>query len=399
MGGVDKIFTELGGRPLLARVLDTFQKCPVVDEIVLMLGEENLERGRELVNIHPWPKVTAICPGGRRRQDSVKKGLQRLRDCRWVVIHDGARPLVAPDLIERGLSEVRESGAAVAAVPVKDTIKRVSPDGFVQETPERDALWAIQTPQVFLFDLIFRAHQEITEDVSDDATMVERLGHRVKIYKGSYENIKVTTPEDLALAEVILRRKKAMRVGIGYDVHRLVEGRGLVLGGVEVPFDKGLLGWSDADVAIHAVIDALLGAAALGDIGTHFPSDDPQYRGISSLVLLRQTRELLVDHGWYIGNIDVTIVLQEPKLAPFIDRMRGRIAEALSVSEGQIGIKAKTADGLGFVGKGEGMAAYAVALVEEGADRRRDKLISLAGNYDFGYRPEELEKMRADENL
>ncbi|MCL0080495.1 2-C-methyl-D-erythritol 4-phosphate cytidylyltransferase [Dehalococcoidia bacterium] len=364
MSGVDKVFAELGGKPLLARVLDTFQECLVVDEIVLVLGEENLERGRGLVGSHRWPKVTAICPGGERRQDSVKNGLQRLRDCRWVVIHDGARPLVTSDLIERGLAEARESGAAVAAVPVKDTIKRVSRDGWVKETPERDSLWTVQTPQVFLFDLIFRAHQEITEDVSDDATMVERLGHRVKIYRGSYENIKVTTPEDLALAEVILRIKKAMRIGIGYDVHRLEEGRRLVLGGVEVPFDKGLLGWSDADVAIHAVIDALLGAAALGDIGTHFPSDDPQYRGISSLVLLRQTGKLLQQRGWQAGNVDVTIVAQGPRLAPFISGMKTRIAEALSIDETRVGIKAKTADGLGFVGMGEGMAAYAVALLD-----------------------------------
>lgn len=363
MGGVDKIFAQLGGRPLLARMLDTFQECPAVNEIVLVLREENLERGRELVSSHGWSKVTAICPGGSRRQDSVKKGLDRLGDCRWVVIHDGARPLIPPDLIERGLAEVKESGAAVAAVPVKDTIKRVSPDGFVQETPERDTLWAVQTPQIFLFDLIFRAHQEITEDVSDDATMVERLGHRVRIYRGSYENIKVTTPEDLTLAEVILRRKKAMRVGIGYDAHRLVAGRGLVLGGVEVPFDKGLLGWSDADAAIHAVIDALLGAAALGDIGTHFPSNDPQYRGISSLVLLQRTRELLVNQGWHIGNIDVTIVIEKPKLAPFISAMKTQIADALSIDETQVEIKAKTTDGLGFVGRGEGVAAYAVTLV------------------------------------
>ena len=208
MSGVDKVFAELGGVPLLARVLDTFQECSAIDEIVLVLGEENLERGRELVSSHGWSKVTMICPGGERRQDSVKKGLQRLGDCRWVVIHDGARPLVAPDLIERGLAEARESGSAVAAVPVKDTIKRVSRDGWVKETPERDSLWTIQTPQVFLFDLIFQAHEEIAEDVSDDATMVERLGHRVRIYRGSYENIKVTTPEDLALAEIILKEKK-----------------------------------------------------------------------------------------------------------------------------------------------------------------------------------------------
>ncbi|MCL0073405.1 2-C-methyl-D-erythritol 4-phosphate cytidylyltransferase [Dehalococcoidia bacterium] len=364
MSGVNKVFAELGEGPLLARVLDTFQECPVVDEIVLVLGEENLERGRGLVGSHRWPKVTAICPGGERRQDSVKNGLQRLRDCRWVVIHDGARPLVTSDLIERGLAEARESGAAVAAVPVKDTIKRVSRDGLVEETPERDTLCSVQTPQVFLFDLIFRAHQEITEDVSDDAMMAERLGHRIRIYRGSYENIKVTTPEDLALAEVMLRRKKAMRIGIGYDAHRLVEGRRLVLGGVEVPFDKGLLGWSDADVAIHAIIDALLGAAALGDIGTYFPSDDPQYRGISSLVLLRQTGRLLQQHGWQAGNIDVTIVAQGPRLAPFISRMKTQIAEALSIDETRVGIKAKTADGMGFVGMGEGMAAYAVALLD-----------------------------------
>ena len=156
-----------------------------------------------------------------------------------------------------------------------------------------------------------------------------------------------------------------MRVGIGYDAHRLVEGRRLVLGGVEVPFDKGLLGWSDADVVIHAVIDAFLGAAALGDIGAYFPSDDSQYSGISSLVLLRQTGKLLVDHGWRIGNIDVTIVAEEPKLAPFISGMKTRIAEALSIDQTQVGIKAKTADGMGFVGMGEGISAYAVALLEE----------------------------------
>jgi len=207
MSGIDKVFAELGEGPLLARVLDAFQECPIVDEIVLVLGEENLERGRGLMRSHRWPKVTTICPGGRRRQDSVRNGLRSLQDCQWVVIHDGARPFVTSDLIERGLMESRESGAAVAAVSVKDTIKRVSREGFVRETPERDTLWVVQTPQVFLFDLISKAHEEITEDVSDDATMVEKLGHRVKIYSGLYDNIKVTTPQDLALAEVILRRK------------------------------------------------------------------------------------------------------------------------------------------------------------------------------------------------
>ncbi len=172
-----------------------------------MLGEGYLVRGQNLAGEHRWSKVSQCCLGGTRRQDSVKEGLRRLTDCRWVVIHDGARPLLDTNLIEKGLAEARENGAAIAAVPVKDTIKTASPDGFVQDTPQRDGLWAVQTPQVFRFDLISRAHEEIPEDVSDDAMMVEKLGHKVKLFMGSYENIKITTPEDLALAAIILRNK------------------------------------------------------------------------------------------------------------------------------------------------------------------------------------------------
>ena len=206
MSGVDKVFAELGGKPLLARVLDAVQECDAVDKIVIVLGRENLKRGRELIKGRRWAKVVTVCQGGKRRQDSVKEGLKQLTDCQWVVIHDGARPLFSCEMIERGLAEAQETGAAVAAVPVKDTIKIATPDGFVRDTPQRGTLWAAQTPQVFRFDLISQAHERITEDVSDDATMIERLGYKVKIYMGSYENIKVTTPEDLALAEIILRR-------------------------------------------------------------------------------------------------------------------------------------------------------------------------------------------------
>jgi len=207
MGGIDKVFAETGGRPLIAKVMDAFQTCDAIDEIVLVLGEENLDRGKKLVRQNEWPKVKSVCPGGARRQDSVREGLKRLVDCEWAVIHDGARPLVNADLIVRGLAEARESGAAIAGVPVKDTIKLATPEGFVRETPRRDGMWAIQTPQVFRFGLIVRAHEAITEDVTDDAAMVERMGLPVKIYVGSYENIKVTTPEDLALVETILRNR------------------------------------------------------------------------------------------------------------------------------------------------------------------------------------------------
>ncbi len=207
MGGVDKLMANVGGRPLLGRVVDLFQECELVDEIVVVLGEGTLEQGRALASEFGWSKVSQICLGGSRRQDSVKEGLKRLVDCQWAVIHDGARPLLDMALIEKGLIEAKEVGAAVTAVPVKDTIKLVSSDGFVQDTPRRENLWLVQTPQIFRFDLIWQAHEEISEDVSDDATMVEKLGHKVKLYMGSYENIKITTPDDLALAEIILGNK------------------------------------------------------------------------------------------------------------------------------------------------------------------------------------------------
>jgi 2-C-methyl-D-erythritol 4-phosphate cytidylyltransferase len=208
MGGADKIFAPLCGKPLLAQLVEVFQDCPSVDEVVIVLGKGNLERGRRLIAEHGWSKVIAVCQGGLRRQDSVREGIKRLSDCQWVVIHDGARPLISTNLIEAGLDEAQSSGAAIAAVPVKDTIKLVSQNGFVQQTPDRHNLWAVQTPQVFRFDLLAEAHRQAAGEVTDDAMLLEQLGYKVKVYMGSYQNIKITTPEDLALAEVILSKRK-----------------------------------------------------------------------------------------------------------------------------------------------------------------------------------------------
>ncbi len=205
MGGIDKMFALLGGKPVLARVISVFQGCAAIDQVVVALSQQNLERGRRLVAEPGWSKVS-VCPGGERRQDSVLNGLSQLTGCGWVVIHDGARPLVTVDLIERGLEAATETGAAIAAVPVTDTIKVAGDDQFVQGTPPRQNLWAVQTPQVFRFDIITQAYRQAKYEVTDDATLVERSGYKVKIYMGSYDNIKVTTPDDLALAEV-LRRK------------------------------------------------------------------------------------------------------------------------------------------------------------------------------------------------
>jgi 2-C-methyl-D-erythritol 4-phosphate cytidylyltransferase len=207
MGGVDKAFTLLGGKPVLARAVDAFQKCGSVHQIVLVVNEQNLERCRQLVAESGWSKVTDVCPGGKRRQDSVAEGLSHLSHCDWVIIHDGARPLLTVDLIEHGLEAARETGAAVAAVPVTDTIKVAGDDRIVHQTPPRRNLWAVQTPQVFRFDIIAEAYHQAKVEVTDDASLVEQLGYKVKLYMGSYVNIKVTAPDDLALAEILWQKQ------------------------------------------------------------------------------------------------------------------------------------------------------------------------------------------------
>ncbi len=205
MGGADKTFASLAGKPLLAYTVDVFQRCPLIDQIVIVLPKDRLDLGWQLSKRYQWSKVTEICPGGSRRQDSVKEGLQRLADCQWIVIHDGARPCLSQELIEKGLKEARHSGAAVPALPVTDTIKVVSTDSFVVETPLRQRLWSVQTPQVFRYDIINEAYRKVRGDVTDDAALVENLGYKVKVYPGSDTNIKVTKPEDLYLAEAIIR--------------------------------------------------------------------------------------------------------------------------------------------------------------------------------------------------
>jgi 2-C-methyl-D-erythritol 4-phosphate cytidylyltransferase len=207
MGGIDKVFVPLGGKPALVWVLDAFESCELVNQIVVVVNEKNLERCRQLISGEGWSKAIEVCAGGRRRQDSVAAGLKRL-NCDWVVIHDGARPLVTKDLIERGLKAAEETGAAIAAVPVTDTIKIADDDRIVRQTPPRQNLWAVQTPQVFRLDIITRAYEQTKGEVTDDASLVEKLGYKVKLYMGSYDNIKITNPDDLALAEALQKHGK-----------------------------------------------------------------------------------------------------------------------------------------------------------------------------------------------
>jgi len=289
------------------------------------------------------------------------------------LVHDGARPLVSGGTIDDVVAACSEHGAAAAGVPVKDTIKVVS-GKFIAGTPDRTSLVSIQTPQGFRKDLLDRAFQKAYEDDfygTDETVLLERIDEKVYIVMGEYSNIKITTPEDIAICGALLgihpegdAGGKIMRVGTGYDVHAFAEHRKLILGGVEIPFEKGLLGHSDADVLLHAIMDALLGACALADIGRYFPDTDENYRGISSLVLLEKVGDLIGSEGYEICNIDATVIAERPKIAPYIHQMIKHIAEVLKISEDKVNIKGTTTEGLGFCGRGEGIAAQAVVAVE-----------------------------------
>ena len=368
-----KQYLALGGRPVLAHVLARFEACPLIDEIVLVVRAQDIEYCRQhVLAVGAFNKVGAIVPGGVERRQSVYRGLCET-DANIVLIHDAVRPFIDDELIGRVVEAVREYGAALPAVEVTETIKEVEGNRIVA-TPARDRLLRAQTPQGFVRTLLQRAHDAVSTSAlvaTDDAMLVERLGHPVYIVPGSPGNIKITTPEDLAWAEFCERRTVTMtkaggslRIGQGYDVHRLEEGRTLVLGGVTVPFELGLVGHSDADVLTHAIIDAILGALAAGDIGRLFPDTDAQYAGISSLILLERVRDLATERGVQIHHIDAVVMAQRPKLAPHIEAMRKTLAETMHIAEGQISLKATTTERLGFVGREEGMAAQAVALVE-----------------------------------
>ena len=283
-------------------------------------------------------------------------------------------PLCGEPVIARTLESAKKYGSGVAAVPLKDTVKRVNEGGVVVDTPPRDALRAVQTPQTFEAELIRRAHAAyaLGERATDDAALAERMGVKVRLTEGDVENIKLTTPEDMLLArQVILRRegqkeeKPMVRIGHGYDVHRLTEDRKLILCGVEIPYTLGLLGHSDADVALHALMDALLGAAALGDIGRHFPDTDPAYKGADSGKLLDHVVALLEEKGYAVGNVDVTIICQRPKLKDYIEQMRQNVARHLKVDADCVNIKATTTEKLGFEGEGLGISSHAVACIEK----------------------------------
>jgi 2-C-methyl-D-erythritol 4-phosphate cytidylyltransferase / 2-C-methyl-D-erythritol 2,4-cyclodiphosphate synthase len=369
---IAKQYLFLDTLPVLVHTLKVFQDSKDIDGIILALPQEDLVHIRqELAEKYDLTKLMNIIAGGNERQDSIRNCLLAIEE-KWdlVVIHDAVRPFVTEELISKVIEAAKETGAAIAGVKTKDTMKEIKENNIIGATVPRNNLWLAQTPQAFEFKLLIKAYEAAYNDNfygTDDASLVERMGKEVKIVEGSYENIKITTNEDMQIADALMkkRNKVDLRSGFGYDSHRFAADRKLILGGVEIPFDKGLQGHSDADALIHAICDALLGAAGAGDIGRHFPDTDQEYKNISSMIILEKVSKLIKAKGFSINNIDVTVVMEMPKLAPYAAEMVSNIAHFLNINDDCVNIKAKTNEGMGFIGRNEGVAVFVAAMLTE----------------------------------
>ena len=363
---VNKVLLPLCGEPVIRHAVRAFCEADEIDGVVVVASADETEQMRAA--LCGLEKVCAIVPGGSTRQESVKNGLDALpKEARIALVHDGARPLISRELIARCIRQTEDCGSAVVCTPVTDTVK-VEKDGCVVRTLDRSQLRAVQTPQCFFAGELKAAYEAAARDgvsVTDDASVMEHAGHSVHLLESSEVNFKLTTPEDLRRAEDIIGERKFMqrlpRTGFGYDVHKLVSGRRLILCGKEIPWEKGLDGHSDADVAVHALMDALLGAACLGDIGRLYPDNDPAFEGADSMKLLADVLRRIKDAGYAVVHADVTIVAQKPKLMPYMDEMRRNLENAMPGAK--VNVKATTTERLGFEGRGEGISAQAVATI------------------------------------
>lgn len=370
-----KQFLELAGLPVLVHTVRALQRSALIDTIIIVAPAAHLDRVWELVDRYGLTGVGEVVAGGRTRQESVAAGLDRVpAGVDLVAVHDGVRPLIEPGLVDACLERAAQSGAAMLAVPVKDTLKAVA-DDVVTATVDRAGLWRAQTPQAARTELLRRALAAAAADGftgTDEAALLAHIGVEVSVVMGSAANLKMTRPDDLELAAALLNRGRqggramtALRIGHGYDAHRLAEGRKLVLGGVVIPYERGLAGHSDADVLLHALADAMLGAAGLGDLGRHFPDHDPAYEGISSLILLERVVGKVAGRGWRLVNADITVIAQQPKLAPHFPAMLEKIAAAAGLDPSSLNLKATTTEQMGFAGRGEGIAAHAVVSLAD----------------------------------
>lgn len=356
--GFDKLLARIHGVPVLTQTLWSLRGAGLTR---LVVGVRDVSRIRAEALVPYGLNDVIVVAGGDTRAETVAVCLSHLpEEATHVVVHDGARPYCSWEVMRRVMAAAWETGAASAALPAVDTVHRVrATDDCIAETVDRRAIRLAQTPQAFQVALLRRAHRECPPG-SDDAGMVAALGISVRLVEGGRENVKLTVPSDMPSAGDMAPPPFA--VGLGHDVHRLVPGRPLILGGVKIPFERGLMGHSDADALSHAVADAVLGAAGLGDIGQHFPPDDPAYTGANSLVLLARCRQMAVAAGWRPVQADCIVIAEEPRLSPHVDPIRATLSGVLCVQPHRVNVKCGTNEGLGHLGRGEGVAAHAVVL-------------------------------------
>ncbi|BAI96510.1 bifunctional enzyme IspD/IspF [Sphingobium sp. TA15] len=363
-GDIAKQFRLIGGKPVLAHAVDALSRHPAIDSIILVVGAGQEAEARMAIGGRP---VAAIVQGADSRRGSVRAGLEHIASsggAARILIHDAARPFLPGAVIDRLLSALAQAPGAIPTLPVTDTLVR-NEAARAGEIVDRDGLARVQTPQAFHFDAILAAHRawDSGREATDDAQIMRHAGHDVILVAGDERLEKLTYAEDFLRAEARLGAGRSIRTGTGYDVHRLAADEQLWLCGVRIPHDWGLAGHSDADVAIHALVDALLGALAEGDIGSHFPPSDPQWRGVASSRFLEYAAERVAKRDGFIEHVDLTLICEAPKIGPHRDAMRGRIAEILGLSLDRVSVKATTTERLGFAGRREGIAAQAVATL------------------------------------
>jgi len=361
-GPVPKQYANLAGLTVLQRTLQPFEQHPAIGRIVVVIHPDD----RPVAETAASGIEVSFVDGGETRQDSVYNGLKYLEniDPDIVLIHDAARPFVTLDILSGTIAAAEQQGGAVAGLPVADTLKQVGDAATILDTVPRESMWRAQTPQTFRFSPLLAAHRAVQgEALTDDAAVAERAGMSVVMTRGSEDNFKITTPEDLERAERLAMTRHDTLVGQGYDVHAFAPGDHVWLCGVRIAHDKALKGHSDADVALHALTDAVYGALGSGDIGQHFPDSDPQWRGAPSDRFLRHAMDMLTARGGRLINLDMTVICEQPKLAPHRDAMLGALAALTGLPKDRIGLKATTTEKLGFTGRGEGIAAQAIVSV------------------------------------
>lgn len=374
---IPKQYLEVNNNPLISYTLSAFNSHPMIDGIILVAAGDKLSFCKQIVKKYNFNKVLSVVKGGDYRSHSVFSGLKAVpKKTKIVLVHDGVRPVISSKLIKKVILAAEKNGASIAAIPPKNTIKEITGKWSVKTTLDRNKLIEVQTPQAFKYDVLMDAYKKLKgklHKVTDDSSLVEALGIKVKAVKGEYNNIKVTTEEDLNSLKSQLQSTRLQnesydagndwRIGIGYDIHRLVEKRKLILGGVKIKSDYGLLGHSDADVLLHAITDAILGSISGRDIGWHFPDTEAKYKGAPSSTFLKKSQELLIKKGYKIGNIDSIIIAQKPKLQPYYKKIVSKISKLLSVAVEDITVKFTTAEELGPIGNSEAIAAMAVVTI------------------------------------